>query len=642
MEQILKYRPYSPLADENVEPRRLLPIARGAVEPHPMECHENIPTEPRIFQLDARFETRGTWAGVEQLVEVAYMGLLEMGEDAIVEEHLLELYMVLIKYRDRIRPKYPCLTDTATAAERTRFYAVDRAYRLVHGLVGMILQWKRALRDRGRWVVIVQNFDQAQHLGTRFFAELARRAVAEDEIDVIIETRRDLSERALHTLGMQTAAVARWITALRPDPVAPRDITEVVARMLEAQVADDTDLLREQDYFMLLSYYRSNGDGLAAARIAIKLLSIYNSYGYYYEAKSFIGTILPYFDQLAANDDSRRMDCVGKMNTCLVMTGDPAGALRIVEELAASSSARPQVVARKDYILAMHHLRFAESKDMERAEEHILRAVELVGLTGDDPESSYDVFLRVFIDNGLAFLRARQGRHQEALVLCQSGFEFLTSKLGEDRHRLHRSVLQYNIAQVYVMLGRLDEGLEHYRKAIDMDPNYSEYYNETGNILQELGRYQEAIEHYVLAIRCSAPYPEVYFNKAVCHARQDELEEAVACFQICLELNPDQPESYALQADLFRELGRVDEALEGYDTAIELGYYSTALRVNRAVLHYNNGAYDRALSDMDYVIARDAQEAAHFENRAAIYKAMNREDLYLRDVRAAERYREVA
>src|SRR5579871_3626860 len=42
------------------------------------------PANPaRIFQLDASFESGGAWAGVEQLVEAAYLGLQELGEHAI-------------------------------------------------------------------------------------------------------------------------------------------------------------------------------------------------------------------------------------------------------------------------------------------------------------------------------------------------------------------------------------------------------------------------------------------------------------------------------------------------------------------------------------------------------------------------------
>jgi tetratricopeptide (TPR) repeat protein len=290
----------------------------------------------------------------------------------------------------------------------------------------------------------------------------------------------------------------------------------------------------------------------------------------------------------------------------------------------------------------MHHLRYAQAKDIGRSEAYIQQAVDDIERAKDDLSPGVYAFRKVFIDNGLAFVRARQGRHEEALELCKAGYQFLTSQLGEDRHLLHRSVLQYNIAQVYVMLGRLEEGLAYYRNAIRMDPNYSEYHNEVGNILQEMGEFRSAVQHYERAIECSPPYPEVYFNKAVCHARLEELDESLACFDFTLELEPDHGDRHALRADVRRELGRADDALEGYDTAIALGYDATALRVNRAVLHYNKGAYGLALSDMDHVIRLEADHDEHYENRAEIHRAMRCDDLYHNDIAMAGRCREVA
>ena len=78
--------------------------------------------------------------------------------------------------------------------------------------------------------------------------------------------------------------------------------------------------------------------------------------------------------------------------------------------------------------------------------------------------------------------------------------------------------------------------------------------------------------------------------------------------------------------------GRSAEALHGYDAAIELGWDSAAIRVNRAVLHFNDGAFGLALSDMDQAIALDPDDPDHYENRAAIHAAMDRRDLYLRDL----------
>ena len=592
----------------------------------------------RVFRLDACFEHGGTWAGVEQLVEAAYLALHEAGAEEIIQAHLLELHLALPQYRDRIRPKYLSLTETVGADERTRFYALDHAYRLVHGLVDVVLQAKRRADTKAAWTVVAWNFDAAEHLARRFFAELARRAAARHEFDVYVE-----ADCLTTPLPGVRAVPVRWLSAsaglVRP-PAGQTNSQHIT--LIESAVANGDDVMLEQEHQALLAHYRATGDKSALVRTAARIFLVYNSFGYYHEARRFMPDIQANFEELIDGDEAMRLHYVGKINLCLVLTGDAEAGLQVVKDLAASYVTMPYVLAGMNYIVGMHHLRYAQAKDIGRSEAYIQQAVDDIERAKDDLSPGVYAFRKVFIDNGLAFVRARQGRHEEALELCKAGYQFLTSELGEDRHLLHRSVLQYNIAQVYVMLGRLEEGLAYYRNAIRMDPNYSEYHNEVGNILQEMGEFRSAVQHYERAIECSPPYPEVYFNKAVCHARLEELDEALACFDFTLELEPDHGDRHALRADVLRELGRADDALEGYDTAIALGYDATALRVNRAVLHYNKGAYGLALSDMDHVIRLEADHDEHYENRAEIHRAMRRDDLYHNDIAMAERCREVA
>jgi tetratricopeptide (TPR) repeat protein len=587
---------------------RLLPLAEGYAGRSPTGC--------RTFQLDARFESAGTWAGVNDLVGAAWSGLLDKAEHTIIEEHGYELFMVLPRYRDRIKPRCLCLTDTAAAVERTRFYSLERAWRVVHGLVGMVLRWKRVIRDERPWVIIVRNFDQAQYLAARFFTELARRATAEDAIEVILETRRDPSNAVAEVPGDF-------------DPMAAEDI------------ADSSEASLEEEYPRLLGFYRQHGDDVAAARLAFKVLRLYNRRGYYHEAASFIETILPCFDRLVGSDESSRMNVVSEMNSCLVATGDGDRARHIVEGLAVPYITRPHLLANMNYILAMHELRYLETRNIESAERYVMGAVNNVRAATSGPEANEHAFLRAFIDNGLAFLRARQHRYREALDLCEFAYDSVTDELGEDRHRLHRSVLQYNMAQIHVALEQFREGLACYATAIQMDPSYTEYHVESANILLRLGRYAEAIDCCDRAITCSPPYPEVYFTKAVCHAHLEQWAEALACSGVSLELDPNQAELHVARADIFALLEQPGAAIAEYDKAIGLAPDSIPMRVNRAVLHFNSGSFELALADMNDVIAREPQEAAHYENRAAIYQAIDRRDLHSRDLDMAERCREL-
>ncbi len=603
---------------------QLLPLAHADSQWEPAE---------RVFQIDADFGTGGTWAGISDLIEAAYLDLLEIGETATITRHDYELYMALPHFRDRIYPRYFCLTDTATGIERTRFYPMERAYRLVHGLVGIVLEWKQATDDQRQWLIVVRNFDHAQHLAVRFLAELARRAASDSRIDVVIQTDRDTSAMASFPPDMKAIPRDVQLSVITSPPIDAAT-AEVIA------ASDDTVL--ELHFPRLLQYYRDRQNSFAAAQLALRVLAVYNRRGYYHEAKSLLPTILPHFDLLVDGDQSKRMNSVSEINSCLVASGDGEQALRTVRALTDQYITEPHLLANINYIFAMHHLRYLDAKDTESAEHCLLLAKDYLRTLDDHPTAGEHAFLKAFIDNGLAFLRIRQKRHQEAFDLCRLAYESVTHDLGESRHLLHRSVLQYNMAQVHVMLGQLEEALECYRAAIAMDPFYAEYHAESGSILEQLGRDADAIDQYTQALEYSPPYPGVYLRKATCHARREEWQDALTCSGICLELTPDQPELHAARAEIFAELGQTDAALAEYDRAIAMTDDSVAMRVNRAVLHYNNGAYEQALADMDEVIARDSQNPNHYENRAAIYQAIDRQDLHQRDLSMAEHFKEAA
>lgn len=62
---------------------------------------------------------------------------------------------------------------------------------------------------------------------------------------------------------------------------------------------------------------------------------------------------------------------------------------------------------------------------------------------------------------------------------------------------------------------------------------------------------------------------------------------------------------------------------------------AVSARVNRAVLRFNAGAFDLALSDMDSVIALEPNNAEHYQNRAEIFRSLDRSELCARDMQRA-------
>ena len=94
----------------------------------------------------------------------------------------------------------------------------------------------------------------------------------------------------------------------------------------------------------------------------------------------------------------------------------------------------------------------------------------------------------------------------------------------------------YNRGIVYAKLGRLDNALEDYGRAIALKPAYYDAYVNRGNIHLGLGLTDKALEDYGKAITLDSFRHEAYRNRGVVYMRVGDRRLAVADFQKACEL----------------------------------------------------------------------------------------------------------
>ena len=149
--------------------------------------------------------------------------------------------------------------------------------------------------------------------------------------------------------------------------------------------------------------------------------------------------------------------------------------------------------------------------------------------------------------------RAQQPEHvlplQQAYVHWQNGYVLHLAGDYEGAAQLfRRSIEAQPTAEGHTFLGwslshlgRIDEAIAECKKAIEIDPDYGNPYNDIGVYLIDLGRPDEAISWLEKAMRaeryCCYQYP--HFNLGRIQLMKDQLEDAERSFERALSYDPD-------------------------------------------------------------------------------------------------------
>jgi tetratricopeptide (TPR) repeat protein len=200
-------------------------------------------------------------------------------------------------------------------------------------------------------------------------------------------------------------------------------------------------------------------------------------------------------------------------------------------------------------------------------------------------------------ENNLGYVLAAQGRVIEAIEHYRKALEINPCYAEADN----------NLGRIFLDEGRLSEAKEYFRRAIQIKPGAEEAHNNLGIVLVGQGDVTGAFQQYQKAIELNRDYAEVYNNLAILLASQGRFAESETNYHTALGLKPD----YALARDNFGLLlvrqGRMAEAMAQWEQALKIN-------PDDAVAHDYLGI---ALADQ----GRMAEAAEHFQKSLASAKA---------------------
>jgi len=288
------------------------------------------------------------------------------------------------------------------------------------------------------------------------------------------------------------------------------------------------------------------------------------------------------------------------------------------------------------YATAMLYTRHHDEarRDDGRALGWINQAIAIAGLLPGAKDRSMQT---VFNQNGLALIKSHQGDREVALRLVSDGLARLEADLGPEEHRLHRSVLRYNRAQLYAGLGRLEEALADYTAVIEEDPHYAEYHFDRAALLRRLGRDDEALAEYETAMRLSPPFPELFYNRGDLRSAQGDDDGALADFGYVLEIDPGYVDAYINRVAILLETGYPAAARRDLTAGLTVAPGDPHLLCLLARLEAEEGHLGDARAAADAAVRAGAEVAEAWATRAAIAFDMGEPAVAVADLtRAAE------
>ncbi len=117
-------------------------------------------------------------------------------------------------------------------------------------------------------------------------------------------------------------------------------------------------------------------------------------------------------------------------------------------------------------------------------------------------------------------------------------------------------------------LGRYQDALASYDRALELKPDEAKAFYQRGNTLLKLKRPGDALASYERALKLKPDYADALYNCGVALQSLKQPQEALAHYDRALQLKPDDAQALNNRGNALLDLRRPDEALISYDRAL--------------------------------------------------------------------------
>ena len=173
-----------------------------------------------------------------------------------------------------------------------------------------------------------------------------------------------------------------------------------------------------------------------------------------------------------------------------------------------------------------------------------------------------------------------------------------------------------NLSVAYANIGEIDNAINALKQSIRIYPYYPENYNNMASFYIQKKDFEEAEKLLQTALRLRPHYGKAYFNRGRIHYARQEREQAWQCFKkCCTECDFDNaPHGFAIYGKVSLELKKYDDAILAYRKALSFDPNYPDAMFNLANAFYMKKNYDNAIAIYTQIVKQKPGELRSWYN----------------------------
>jgi tetratricopeptide (TPR) repeat protein len=158
--------------------------------------------------------------------------------------------------------------------------------------------------------------------------------------------------------------------------------------------------------------------------------------------------------------------------------------------------------------------------------------------------------------------------------------------------------------------GKLEEQKKYLDSLLKLYPNDERVQFVAGGYYYGLQEYNRAIEHYKKAVQIAPEFSPVYNILGYAYRQTENYADAEKTFKKYTELIPNDPNPYDSYAELLMKMGRFDESIANYKKALAIDSHFVSSRFCIAANYMYMGKYERGSAELEtlFSLARNDGE----------------------------------